>query len=172
VITIARKNKDVYDYETDLKIDHNALDIEWLEQSNNFFKYSEQLADARKELDKAKENADVVIAELKNSIRKDPKEYLGDIKTTEGSINEVVLIDEECQEARNDIIQLKHKVEILSSAVKSFEHRKTALENLVRLLGQQYFSAPADPRDIDNEMVRKKKQKSADDKVKNRMKNK
>ena len=39
--------------EQDLKIDAEALDLEWLGQPNLFYRYSEALAKARKEAEKA-----------------------------------------------------------------------------------------------------------------------
>ena len=40
--------------------------------------------------------------------------------------------------------------------------QKTALENLVKLHGQQYFAGPSVPRDLSKEWERHERQKSVD----------
>ena len=50
-------------------------------------------------------------------------------------------------------------------AVYAFEQRKTSLENLVRLHGQQYFAGPKMPRDLRKEVDRRAQQRKADELV-------
>jgi len=125
-----------------LDIDADTLDKALVEQPALFFKHSKRLADARLALDEAESAFDVTKAELSLMIRDFPKKFgLGD-KVTEGSVNAVLSSHESCQKAQRKIHRCKHNVELLSSMVKALDHRKRALEKLVDLHGQNYFSSP------------------------------
>jgi hypothetical protein len=157
-------------YEEDIRIDQDALDLEWLDQANRKFKYSKILADCRRELESAESNLAVTKAEVSQMIRRDPKQY-GLEKTTEGSIAEVLLLAPEVQTAIERVNTAKYEVDIAFAAVNSFEHRKAALENLVKLFGQNYFAGPSVPNNINRDWEHKEKQKSSDAATAEAMKN-
>ena len=127
-------------YSKDLAIDINALHLEWLRQPQLFMEYAEQCADARRKLDKVKESIDVLKAEKDSIIRQNWA--ANGVKCTEAQVSNHVLMDPDYRKATDHYIELKYEYEMLSSAVKAFEQKKSALENLVRLHGQQYFSSP------------------------------
>jgi hypothetical protein len=166
-------------YEKDVSIDPQALDVEWVGQAALFMRYSEKLARARDAFDRAKELLDVTRAELAMDIRKNPAAY-GIEKTTEGALNEVITAtlgigktstirgtQSVYQEANDAYIEIKLQVELLTAVVKAMDQRKAALENLVRLHGQNYFAGPKEPRDLGMEWD-KKVQASRDERVLNR----
>jgi len=51
-------------YERDIYINADALDIEWLEQSELMLRYGRHEADTQRNLDLAKEKLDLIKAEL------------------------------------------------------------------------------------------------------------
>jgi hypothetical protein len=58
---------------------------------------------------------------------------------------------------------LKYEAEVLQGAVNAVDHRKDALENLVRLHGLQYFAGPKVPRNLSEEReYREEQQKKVD----------
>lgn len=65
------------------------------------------------------------------------------VKITETTVKNAVTSDREVQKARSAIIEAKHEVDVLSAAVSALDQRKRALENLVTLHGQSYFSTPS-----------------------------
>ncbi len=134
-------------YEDDLKIDETALDIEWLDQPTLMFKYGKLLAYARMEADLSKENLNLVKAELDKDIRTNPEMYAID-KITEAAIQNTILTQSKYKKAYQRYIDASFEVNILQSAVSAVDQRKTALENMVRLHGQQYFAGPRIPRDL------------------------
>ena len=134
-------------YEEEMGIDCTALDVEWLEQPRLMMKYGRLLAEARKAQDDAKEFLDYTKARLDNEIRQDPDSY-GLAKATESSIAGAILLQEEYKEASAALTEAKYRTELLSTAVRAVDSRKTALENLVRLHGMSYFAGPAVPRDL------------------------
>jgi len=133
-------------YEQDIRININALDDEWLNQPALYMKYSEFASKAKHEMDQAKEELDVTKAETDLAIRENSKKYTELEKITESVISSLITLDQDVRNAVQKFNQAKHDYDILNSAVWAFEQRKTALENLVKLLGQEYFSAPKEPR--------------------------
>lgn len=154
---------DTNKYAEELKIDPEMLDVEWLKQPQYFFKYSEKSAEAQRDYNKAKEKVEVCRAILASSIRKYPADY-GIEKVTEGSLSEALSMclkeneDEirtavlDYREAIETLNDIKFDADILQSAVRAFEQRKTALENLVKLHGASYFSSPSAPRELKKTM--------------------
>lgn len=140
------------DYEKELEIDGLNLDKEWLLQARRFMKYAKELADARDRMERAEQAADVERAEADKRARQ--RHAADEKKPTEAVINSEVLTDSEYKKAADKLLDLKHEVDILQAAVRAFDQRKDALENLVRLHGQQYFSGPQVPHDIGREFVR------------------
>jgi hypothetical protein len=154
---------DHFDYERDVNIDETSLDIEWLDQPRLMLRYTRHLAEMEKRLDQAKENLDVVKAELDRMVRSKPEDFAIQ-KVTEAVVQNTILEDSRYLKANQGVIEAKYELNIAKGAVKSMEQRKDALENMVRLHGQQYFAGPRVPRNLTEE--RQAKQKKADTKIK------
>jgi hypothetical protein len=142
-------------FEQDLRIDHNALDEEWLNQPNLFFHYSKALADAKKQQENEKTKLDIVYAQFDTEIRAG-RRISENIpipeKITEAVVKSTIEQNADYQKQLAIVSNCKHATELLEAAVKAMYQRKEALENLVKLLGMQYFSAPKEPRNLDTEM--------------------
>lgn len=152
-------------YEQDVNIDPDQLDTEWLEQPRLMIKYAKAATQAKAELDHAKEAVEVTKANLDKNIRSYPEKY--DIsKITETVVQNTILLQDEYQEASQTSIEARHEFEMARYAVQAIQDRKEALENLVKLYGQQYFAGPSAPRDISKEWEVRQKQEQTDDKVK------
>lgn len=155
------------DYEKDIKIDETSLDLEWLSQPALMMRYTRHAADMRAEADAEKERLDFVKAELDKEIRLDPEKF--DItKITESVILNTIIIQARYVNANAKYIQARYEAEMARGAVAAIDQRKTALENLVKLHGQQYFAGPKIPRDLAWEV--RERQKRSDTNVKNKMK--
>lgn len=135
------------DYEQDLAIDPHNLAEEWLRHPMLYMKYSEELAEAGKRRDKAKETLDIGKAQLDSSIRKDPDAY-NVPKVTETAVSNAILISEGYQRLSEEYNETVWEVNILSAAVRAFEQRKKALESLVQLYIAQYFAGPKEPQNL------------------------
>lgn len=149
-------------------IDKTRLDEEWTNQPKIYFEYASKLAKANSIVEQAKAEADVVKAEVASKIRNDPKKYGGKDKLSETQITVIISSDKKYQEALQVIRSKKYKADILSAAVWALDHRKKALENLVYLHGQNYFSTPQAKgenaklivEDLQNEAKKKRRQNS------------
>lgn len=148
------------EYEEDVSIDGDALDQEWLNQPSLMMKYCRIVAEANKRVDETKEMLDVVRAGLDKDIRRHPEHYDVD-KVTEAGISSIIIVQESYTEAMGEYLQVKYEAEMAKAAVRALEHKKDALENLVRLYGQNYFSGPSVPLQISREWVKEEKEKKA-----------
>lgn len=155
------------DYKKDVSIDESALDIEWLEQPSLMMKYGIHRADLQLAVERAKERIEIVKAELDKEIRADPD--LFEIpKVSESAITNTILLQSEYQEAKGTYLNLKHELDYAWAASNAIDSKKSALENLVKLHGQQYFAGPKMPRELRKE--REIKQEDANRGVGNKLK--
>jgi hypothetical protein len=153
------------DYALDLFIDDQALDIEWLEQPSLVLKYHQIQAASRKKVDQLSDELDVLKAQLDREIRSKPESFGIDVKVTEAVVQNTILLDEGYKDLKQDLIDANYEHRMATGAVSAVEHRKPALENLVRLLGQQYYAGPVVPRDLSAEVLKKTNQKKIDSSV-------
>lgn len=155
-------------YEQDVSIDETALDVEWLQQSNLMYKYARYQAETKKTMDEAKERLDFIKAKLEMDIRANPESY-GLSKVTESAIASTILLQPEYQEASKKYIEAKYENDVAVAAVRAIDQKKTALENLVKLLSVSYFAGPSAPRDLSlewTERIKRREQKELNKNVK------
>ena len=179
--------KQEFDYEQDLNIDPDALDVEWLGQANTFMKYSREAANMKMEVGKAKELVDVTRAALEFAIRDDPEAFK-DLpeKKTESVINSAIALAgqgkleaigakanyvdplmKDYQEALHALNEAQRDYDYVQAAVRSMDHKRTALENLVKLAQQNYFATPDEPRDLSKEAQKRATREGAASKMRN-----
>ncbi len=151
-------------YEKDIEIDETALDIEWLSQPTLFMKYSQHSAEMRRNVDETKQILDVTRAELDNEIRNDPSKF--DLpKVTDTAVAAAILTTNKYKKAYKEYLDAKYEADMAQAAVIAFDQRKTALENMVRLHGQQYFAGPKVPRDLPTLRAQRKAEEESTKKV-------
>ena len=159
------------DYDRDASIDETALDVEWLRQPMLMIRYGKLTAKAKLDADHAKETLDFVKAEISNDVRLNPVAYnLG--KPSIPMVADAVLMQQEYKTAMADYLQKKYEFDLVINAMKAIDQKKTALENLVRLHGQQYFAGPSVPRDLSKEWEADEKRKLTNKSIKLRRKKK
>lgn len=161
-----------FDFEKNIRIDEDALDLEWLDQPKHFIQIAKEAADAQFELDQAKARYDVLCAELDMKIRNNPAAFKIE-KITEGAVAAALRLTDEHKDALLELNEAKRDASILQGAVKAFEQRKVALENMVRLHGQSYFAGPKIPRNLSDERQAKEaKAARINEKIKGRIQRK
>jgi hypothetical protein len=141
-------------YEDDIVIDEQMLDVEWLDQPRLMGDYCQIAAEAHRVMDLAEENLDFVRSTLERAIRTDPTGYgvvAGSRGITEDSIKSAIKVHPEYQSASRAHIDAKYEYAVAAGAVRAFDHRKSALEKLVQLHGQSYFAGPSVPHDLSAE---------------------
>jgi hypothetical protein len=171
--------------EEERQIDPDSLDVEWLNQPNLFYKYSDALDTAtqirnelKTQLENLKEHLEFVRSALELKIRQNPEAFELE-KVTESSIKAAVTIHPdyqkaltELQDAREEFNEAQNTVNRCYTRVNTISEKRTSLERLVVLLNQQYFSTPSVPRDLRQEYIAyqktRKTQREARKKVKER----
>lgn len=123
------------------EINELKLDQEWLGQPNMVWEYAKKKALANKRVSEAKAALKVTIAELSKAIRAEPLEY-GLDKVTESTVENTILLQKEHRVDQQALIDAEYNADILGAAVAALQDRRRALEGLVELHGQNYFSDP------------------------------
>lgn len=163
-------------YEKDIQIDENALDVELLNQSELAMQYGKHWADCYRNLQQAEENIKLVRSELIELANADPEEHLGaGVKPTKDNIESFYRNHEEHVKAKNEWIQAQYELNIADIAKKEISvTRKAMLLGLIELHGMNYFAGPITPRDLSFEAAnkRKERQKSSDSKISSKLKRK
>lgn len=125
-------------YENWQAADKTKLDTQWEEQSNLYRYWAKKMYSAQKEVDDQKKELERLSARLDREAR---KKRAGD-KFTEAVIKTDVLLNKEYIEAEDLLSDLQEKVSEIKVELEAIHIRKAALENLVKLYGQEYFSIP------------------------------
>lgn len=152
-------------YEEDVSIDPTALDVEWLEQPELMRKYAKHVTEMEKLRDEAKERLDVGKARIEMDVRNEPERF-GLKKVTEGGIQSTILLQDEYRQLVQEYNDSKYEYGVAVAAVRAIDQRKTALENLVKLLTASYFAGPKAPRDLYQEHLDHVERKRNNAKVK------
>ena len=156
-------------YEKDIKIDPDSLDVEWLGQALLAMKYGRNYAESKKELANAVESIKVVRSELIKEANENPEGCCDKERPNAGDIEAYYRNHRRHKDAKEKIINLQYEMDMAEIAKNEVSFtRKTALENLVKLHGQQYFAGPKVPRDLSWEV--KERQKRSDKGVAGKLK--
>lgn len=139
-------------YQRDMAIDVTALDVEWTEQAELAMKYGRLWTEAQDAASRADENVKYVRSKLILEISKNPEKF-GIDKVTDVKIEAAYRVHEDYVDAKDEWLDKVNELNLLSIAKNEISFtRKSALENLVVLHGQQYFAGPKVPRNIKEEI--------------------
>ena len=157
------------EFENDLRIDPEQLDVEAIEQAEKFFRYAEEAIKARGIMDRAKLHMDIVESDILIKVRENPEKY-GLDKVTVATVEAAAQCNNDTVKAHKEYLAAKETYLILDAATDAMEQRKRMIELMVNLQGQKYFAAPAAPREIGKinkerkrERRRRRRKKQEDD---------
>jgi len=125
-------------------IDVDALDEEWKQQPNLYMKYVEEAKRLQKEARLAEELVKTIRSELILEANRDG--IPGVDKITDTKVEAFYRTHPKYQEAKAAWIQAQYESDVADGKVWAAQQRKSALENLALLWGQEYFSSPREPR--------------------------
>jgi len=125
--------------EITVQIDELRLGDECVNLPHNYLQAAHQAADSRRDVEYAKNELEVVDADLCKHIRSTPGKY-GLEKVTESAIKEIVVLQPPYKEAQSRLIKSKHRQDLDQALVSALEHKKRALAMLVDLHTSGYFS--------------------------------
>jgi len=137
------------DFEKDMKIDEDALDLELLNQANLEAKYIKAVSEAFKDLQYSHENLKTVRSELIVQANTNPKKCCKKDKPNAADIEAFYRTNKQYKEAKEELIEAEDKYNVLRDMKDDIHFTRTkALEGLVELLKQEYFAGPRMPRDL------------------------
>lgn len=147
------------DYRKALSIDRMSLDIECMKQASLYQEVIEDLANVTFNRDTCKEKLEVLKAEIDSEVRAAPEEYGLVAKPTETAIRNIVICEPRTEAKTKEYLELCRQTALLSGAKGALEHKKSALEMLVKLWGGGYWADPnvkeADKQSYEKEVVEK-----------------
>ena len=154
-------------YEKDLKIDLDALDVEWAEQASLALKYAKHLTNKKAKVAKLEERKKTKRSELIVEANANPFKLLNKKSPNAGDIEAYYRTNSEYKAIIEELLEEQEEAEFVELAFQEIAWtRKKELENLVILHGQQYFAGPKIPRNLSQEYQKKQEQKVSDSKVK------
>jgi hypothetical protein len=154
-----------FNFDSDVDINPDALDVEWTRQAGLVGKYARMEADARTRYNMAKDRLVLVEARL-YPMAKETLEAAGQ-KPTEAAAQAWVTTHRDRIVAQDQLQDAAADMGLYSAAMKALDHKRDALANLVRLLMADYFSAPVDaPHNLADSVEREFKRRSAQDRAK------
>jgi len=159
-------------YEKDMQIDENALDLEALEQANLMLRYTRHEADCLRDMEMAKEELEFIDADLDKKIRANPEEFEIE-KVTEAVVSSTIKTHPKHIDAFREYMDARYEHNVAKGAVKACEHRKRMIEVEVDLYGKQYFAGPATPRNLSKEKEkREEKAEKSSERINRKLKRK
>ncbi len=115
-----------------LSIDEHRLDRECIQLPSQYRQVAFQAAQTSLDIDEIKATLRVTEAELHQQIRATPGKF-GLEKVTEGSIQEVTLLNPKIMMLEKKILELERRLTMEKILVASMDYKKRALTNLVDL---------------------------------------
>lgn len=160
-------DREELNYEADLEIDPDNLDLEWLRQPDLFRRYSEESEFATTKVRRTHENLKTIRSELVLEVTNDP-DLAGVSKATAPVIEAYYRTHKKYVKAKQNWMDAEEEAGLLRVAVFAFNQRKSALENLVKLNGQNYFASPSIPQEL-GEKLRENQKKEGKKDIKKKM---
>jgi len=155
--------KDI-NYDRDIQIDDAALDLEWCGQAELAMKYGKHWVKCKNVLSEAEEKVKVVRAELINRVNSNPMKFCNKEKPNAADIESYYRRHLRHKEAKQELLEAQFELSMAEIAKNEISFtRKVALENLVKLHGQEYFAGPKMPRNLTEE------RKAKEDRIKARV---
>lgn len=127
-----------FDIKNDLKINKYKLDEECLTHASTYNRYAELATKAKTELAKAKDKLALITAQRNIAIREEASKSKD--KITERMFDSLLESDKEVLKAKKELREIEQVSASFNAMLDSFEHRKSELDNLVKLYCAGYYS--------------------------------
>lgn len=106
---------------------------------NDYLRFANLSADARRDVDEAKAELELTEAEVSAEIRANPEDH-GVAKVTEAGLKELVAVNKRVQTKARALRHAQHQANLAAAVVSALDQKKNSLKNLVELHGMGYFS--------------------------------
>ena len=155
---------DDFDIKNDLKINKYKLDEECLTHASTYNRYAEMATKTKTELTKAKDKLSLITAQRNIAIREEI--IKSGSKVTEKMIESYLEADKEVLKAKKEVREIEEVNASFNAMLDSFEHRKSELDNLVKLYCAGYYSVVGNKKETSTETTEKDIRKNLNKKAK------
>lgn len=152
-----------YEFELDMEIDPDELDVACLEQANLHAKYGRLAAAADKEAAKAAEGLKTVRSEL--ILHAGAKDDIDGAKPTAQTIEAYYRTHPKYIRAKDRMLAAEYQASQCRNAIFSVQQRGRMLDLLIELLKSEYFEGPAAPASLTDKALRLKQRERVVDKA-------
>lgn len=135
------------DFEKDMRINEDALDVELLNQAEQLFKYGKMMAVAKREVDEKRVEMDLLSAQIDKLIRDKPLSF-GIDKITEAAVTSTIKRQESYIKFEAEYQEAVYNYNVISTAYNAIREKGNNLSNLVKLHGSNYFAGPSEVVDL------------------------
>ncbi len=149
-------NEEEFNYDRDLEINKNDLRRECSSQPKLLMKYVKEVARQSKEVKFTKETLAKVRSRLTTKLIKSR-----DKKPLVSEIEAYIIEHEDYQTTVQNLINLEYEYDILKGTITAFHHRKDMIQETIRLMNMNYFSAVEIPLAADESGVGEKMKERA-----------
>lgn len=153
-----------FDIKTDLKINKYKLDEECLTHASTYNRYAEMVVKTKTELTKAKDKLSLITAQRNIAIREEI--IKSGSKVTEKMIESYLEADKEVLKAKKEVREIEEINATFNAMLDSFDHRKSELDNMVKLYCAGYYSVVGNKKEISTETMEKDIRKNLNKKAK------
>jgi len=140
------------DFNEDIAIDKYNLVDELTEQPQLYYEWAKQQSIAAADVADAKDKLDLTRSKVELKIRANPGLYRLAEKPTEPMIRAAVNTNVKVKRANKRYLETVRIESLLKKAERAFEHRKKALEGLVSLNMQFWYSTPKTSSNVEQEI--------------------
>lgn len=146
------------DYESATKIDHENLDVEWVQQAETARYWGKHVAKLRSQVRRLEQKKKTIEAELNEKINNHPESYTNKAKPNADDVKAAIHRQKEHQDVIIELLDKRDELEYAEIAYQEIAYtKKKSLEELVELYREQYFAGPKEARNLQNE-VKKREQ--------------
>lgn len=139
----------ILNYEEDVRIDEQALELEWQDQAELAVRYGKEFSQMKKKVSELDEKVKVTRSELIRKAWDNPQKHLGQPKGAVQTVEAFYRSHKKHKEAKQNLIDAEEELSLVEIAYKEISYtRKLALENMVKLFASDYFAGPTVPRDL------------------------
>jgi len=135
-----------FDIKKDLSINQYALDKECVTHAVTFYTYLDLSIKAKSKVIELADLLKVTLAKTQLAVRDALAK--SNAKATEGMIGALVDKEPEIVKIREKLRKAEEESMTLQAMVQALDHRKSQLDNLVKLHATGYFAAPAEAKNM------------------------
>ena len=136
-------------YERDVQIDEQSLELEWLDQAELSIKYGREWARIKSKVAALDEKVKVIRSELIRKAWDDPVKYLGQPKGVVQTVEAFYRTHKKHKKIKQEFIEAQEELDLAEIAKNEMSFtRKAAMENLTKLFISDYFAGPSIPGNI------------------------